>query len=167
MRVRRIKPRTVAGRQRQAELNRIISNARSTKAERSAALDELNALAPIAGSLSQDGSSSSIEDSRKPARADLDAWYERIEDRRAGIPKPRTARELDHAKARLQPLLSRGIVNDEIRALAAESVELVWGEDRSADDQAGLVQFQIDAWTGKESVAQTKAAIARIFGITK
>src|SRR5215510_10936455 len=46
-RARRIKPSTLEGRKRQADLGRIISNPRTSKADRVAALEQLDRIAPI------------------------------------------------------------------------------------------------------------------------
>jgi len=43
------------------------------------------------------------QDSKKPTRADLDAWQKRIEDGRAGISRQRTAKELDKQRPRFSP----------------------------------------------------------------
>ena len=49
MRVRRIKPRTREGRKRAAELSRILHSSRTSKADKAAALRELDAIAPFKG----------------------------------------------------------------------------------------------------------------------
>jgi hypothetical protein len=73
-RARRIKPSTVEGRTRQAELGKIISNPRTPKDERAAALEELDRIAPVEGS----GSLIQNEDS-KPTPADNLALCARVE----------------------------------------------------------------------------------------
>lgn len=73
---RRIKPRTREGRKRAAELGRIISSPRTLKADREAALRELDSIAPVLGSLS------GTEDS-KPTREDLERLIERVEAKQA------------------------------------------------------------------------------------
>jgi len=47
-RARRVKPSTVAGRKRAAELGRVIASPRTSKSDRAAALAELNQIAPLA-----------------------------------------------------------------------------------------------------------------------
>jgi hypothetical protein len=111
-RARRIKPSTLEGRKRQAELGKIISNPRTNKADRAAALEELDRIAPVEGSgslreksiLSVEPPAKPVESlsvndgSTKPTRADLDAWRDRILDRREGIPRPAVpTKELDLA----------------------------------------------------------------------
>jgi hypothetical protein len=81
---------------------------------------------------------------------------------------PRTARELDQEKNRLMPLLVRGIVNEEVRALAAEfSLLNPSFATRTDDEKAALIQFQIDAWTGKQPDEKTAALVTKIYGLTK
>jgi len=79
-RARRIKPSTVEGRKRQAELGKIISNPRTPKAERQAALEELDRIAPIEGSASPVVSGSLLQDEdSKPTTADNLALCARVE----------------------------------------------------------------------------------------
>jgi hypothetical protein len=98
-------------------------------------------------------------------------WCDRIEDRRAGIPiptRPRTARDLDLAKAQLEPLLSRGIVTEEVRSLAAEFASLNPNfAKRSDEEKAALIQFQIYAWLGKQPDEKTAMLICKIYGLRK
>jgi hypothetical protein len=79
-RARRIKPSTVEGRKRQAELGKIISNPRTPKAERQSALEELDRIAPVAGSgsFSESGSSLEIREP-KPTTSDNLALVARVE----------------------------------------------------------------------------------------
>jgi len=167
----RERPKTKADRARLCEINTRLNEpetAADVRAELEAERDRLAPVIPFpVGSLSVN------EDSAKPTRADLDAWQQRIEERRAGIPRPvvpRSVRVLDQEKKRLEPLFSKGIVNDEVRALAAEHIVVAYslpGRHISAEDQAALVQFQIDAWTGKVSDEKTAAAIGTIYRLTK
>ena len=124
---RRIKPSTVEGRRRQAELGQIISSPRTSKSEREAALEELNTLAPIAGS----GSLLADEDS-KPSKRDLDALVERAEARRAGeesilLPSP---------PALLSAADIRAVSGMDLRSATAEWYRLVqsqWPEVASSE----------------------------------
>jgi hypothetical protein len=156
---RRIKPSTVEGRRRKTELGEIISSPRTSKAEREAAIRELDILAPVEGS----GTPTKNEDS-KPLTKDLLALCGRVEARRengdAPIPdtsklRKRSAVELDRAKSQLEPLLSRGVVTNEVRTLAAEFMDFSYGlfgknfSDLSSAKQAARTQFQIDIWLRK------------------
>jgi len=128
---------------------------------------------PIDGSLSETREP-------KPTTPDLLALCDRAKAARengGSLSKrvPRTAKQLDHEKNRLEPLLSRGIVTDEVRSLAVESLIALSAvsplsrkfENRPADEQAALVQFQIDSWIGKQPDEKTAAAICKIYGLTK
>jgi hypothetical protein len=78
---RRRKPRTREGRKRAAELGRIIASPRSPKAEREAALRELDTLAPLEGSTSSESILSELPPA-KPTNADLLALADRVEAKR-------------------------------------------------------------------------------------
>lgn len=151
---RRVKPSTVEGRRRKIELGQIIASPRTSKAERDAAIRELDILAPVEGS----GTPIKNEDS-KPLTKDLLAL---CENGPAPIPdtsklRKRSAVELDRAKSQLEPLLSRGIVTDEVRTLAAEFMDFSYGlfgknfSDLSPAKQAARTQFQIDIWLRRDA----------------
>jgi hypothetical protein len=73
---RRFKPRTREGRKRAAELGRIISSPRTLKADREAALRELDSIAPVLGSLSR-------TEGPKPTGEDLERLIERVQAKQA------------------------------------------------------------------------------------
>ena len=173
---RRKRPGTKQDRARLCQINTRLNDP-ETPADIHAELEaERDRLAPVipfseTGSSLESGSPILDEDSKKPTRADLDAWRDRILDRRAGIPRQRTAKELDKAKAAIQPLLDRDVVNDEVRALAAEHIAFAYSLPNnafSAEDEAALVQLKIDAWTGCKTADEKSASlICGIYGLTK
>jgi hypothetical protein len=182
MRDRRVKPSTLAGRKRQAELGQIISSPRTSKEDRAAALEELNLLAPVIDSLCQKGTTSENEDSfpstqnPSPVRTgaqDLGTLLESVSPSPAvpSIPKfaLRSAHELDRTRARLWPLLSTRTVTPETTAFAIEAATFTLNlfdkkfSDLTPEQQLGMTRSQLDAWAGTQSSVETIAVINEVF----
>jgi hypothetical protein len=143
-RVRRVKPSTLAGRKRQAELGQIISSPRTSKENRAAALEELNVLAPVVGSLPEAGYSSvsTSEETRVPSNpvaAFKQAVYvpDRVaaeraiatlaeQDKARFIEKARNASPVEKALVLLKELPSHPLVK-----LATECAAYCVAEDKS------------------------------------
>jgi hypothetical protein len=138
-RVRRVKPSTVAGRKRQAELGQIISSPRTSKEDHAAALEELNLLAPVIGS-SPDGSLSENEDTfpnsanPNPVRTgpqDLGTLLSSVS--QTVCNKPRSIGDLDRRRYNLLPLLNRGERTPEVLAYARDAArvgpQFWWGKN--------------------------------------
>ena len=145
-RARRIKPSTAAGRKRQAELGKIISNPRTPKAERAAALEELDRLAPFegSGSLTDSGSSLEIREPR-PTTSDNLALVARVEAARKTVPvfpsftlDAAASRESAIRKAASATPQEKAVVilsdlpEHPLCKLAAELAQYLWLEDRSS-----------------------------------
>jgi hypothetical protein len=183
-RVRRVKPSTVAGRKRQAELGQIISSPRTSKNDRAAALEELNLLAPVIGSPIENEDSFPTASNPKPVRTgaqdlgtllDNGSLAENVDASPAvpALPKfaQRSASELDNTRARLWPLLSTRTVTPETIAFAIETVTFSRGlfgkkfSDLSQVQQAAFIEFQLDAWSRTKSSPKTGDIVAEVLGI--
>jgi hypothetical protein len=180
-RVRRVKPSTVGGRKRQAELGQIISSSRTSKEERAAALEELNLLAPIVGtSLSDNGTPSHNEDSfpsvhnPTPVRTgaqDLESLWGGTQETVPSLPNfaLRSAHELDRTRARLWPLLSTRTITPETTAFAIEAATFTLNlfdkkfSDLTPEQQLGMTRFQLDAWAGTTPAPETIAVLTEVY----
>jgi len=103
-RARRLKPSTREGRKRQAELGRVISNPRTLKTDREAALRELDALAPL-----ENFGSPSLTPPARPTKDWKEALIDRVEARRAEGPVS--------DKGSLEEALAQLAVEDRARAI--------------------------------------------------
>jgi hypothetical protein len=170
-RVRRVKPSTVAGRKRQAELGQLISNPRTSKEDRAAALEELNLLAPIVGTPSEFEDFFPTDSNPNPTRTgpqDLGSLIEPV----PSLPvfALRSASQLESTRARLWPLLSARTVTPETTAFAIESVTFtrnLFGQkfsDLSQEQQLGMIRFQFDAWAGTKPTPETLAILDEVCG---
>ncbi|SRR6266550_1851240 len=171
---RRIKPSTKEGRRRKIELGQIIASPRTSKAEREAAIRELDILAPVEGS----GTPIKNEDSR-PLTRDLLALCDRVETRRDGTPSEKSipssgtpvsadpvdagrkglARQLDAAKRALEPQLKAKTlhIDDALCTIAEAHAKFgyeIWTgrrdwEEIPREGKAAIVTCQIKHWRGE------------------
>jgi hypothetical protein len=145
-RARRIKPSTAEGRKRQAELGKIISNPRTPKAERSAALEELDRIAPVEGSGSPAPTGSSLQIREpKPTTRDLLALCDRAKAplKTTGVSSPVVMSDpAGHRERAIQkaanatPQEKAEVILSELpehplNKLARELEQYIWNEDRS------------------------------------
>lgn len=140
-RARRIKPSTVEGRKRQAELGKTISNPRTPKAERQAALEELDRIAPVegSGSLTENGSSLEIREP-KPTTADNLALVARVEATRKTAPvfvpivgdREKAIRKAENATPQEKAeVILADLPEHPLNKLARELEQYLWNEDHS------------------------------------
>jgi hypothetical protein len=133
-RVRRVKPSTVAGRKRQAELGQIISSPRTSKEDRAAALEELNLLAPIVGTPIEIEDAFPNSANPNPVRTgpqDLGTLLSSVS--QTVCNKPRSIGDLDRRRYNLLPLLNRGERTPEVLAYARDAArvgpQFWWGKN--------------------------------------
>lgn len=182
-RVRRVKPSTLAGRKRQAELGQIISSPRTSKEDRAAALEELNLLAPIVGTPSD------FEDSfptvsnpnpRRPNSESLDAFWKRMTspevqlqmhelDKSIAIEKAKNASPVERAAYLLKSL------PDHALNVMAREVRNIIRQDESKRGNPQTVSIEtemgwtIEHWLGPNAMkynsprGETLKAIANIY----
>ena len=161
-RVRRVKPSTLAGRKRQAELGKIISSPRTSKEDRAAALEELNLLAPIVGTPSD------FEDSfptvsnpnpRRPNTNSLDAFWKRMTspevqlqmhalDKQIAVDKAKNATDAERAA-----YLLKGLPDHPLNFMAREVRNIIrQDESRRGNPQTVPIETEmgwtIDHWLG-------------------
>jgi hypothetical protein len=167
---RRIKPSTVEGRRRKAELGKIIANTRTSKAEREAALRELEALAPLASGQDLQDWNQRIETakengSQSPVKAESGGILSRgtpdsnrlaqeqalaqlaLEDQARFIRKAENTTPQQRAE-----VLVAELPDHPLQKLARERAEWLWREDLSnpKPDTDRMVHWTVSGWLARQ-----------------
>jgi hypothetical protein len=169
---RRSRPSTKRDRKHLAEINLKLADTSLPEDVRARLEAERDLLAPVV----EDGSLNGNEDTfpsvsnPNPRRVGPQDLGSLMEPAVPSLPKfaQRSAGELDRTRASLWPLLSKRSVTPETTAFAIEAVTFslnLFGKKFSGlsqSQQAGMVNFQFDAWASTQPTAETLAVVAEV-----
>jgi hypothetical protein len=153
-RARRMKPSTVEGRKRQAELGKIISNPRTPRAERHTAQEELDRIAPVEGSGSlQEKSILSVVPPAKPSTVDNLALVARVE----------AARKTGTVSRSSEMLLSAADIDAVARMELREANSAWYDIVQSQWPQTGYERTQQRGWLLNWRIGTIKGTVSEPF----